>query len=86
MLGTIIYVNPPKGHGLVAVTADGIITRYFLPFARIARSPEVLKVGMFVKFEIVAPPPKPGMLPIALGVEVSDVPFIADNDAKAVRW
>ncbi len=84
MLGTIVWYNPKKDQGIISVTQDGIVQKYFLLKSRIARSPEVVKTGQFVKFLVVAPPPKPGLLPVALAVEVSDTPFV-DAGVNALK-
>jgi hypothetical protein len=86
MLGTIVWYNTKKNQGIISVTQDGIVQKYFLLKSRIARSPEVVKTGQFVKFLAVAPPPKPGLLPVALAVEVSNAPFVdAGSDALAAK-
>lgn len=87
MHGNIAYLNPDKGQGVVTVEeADGMMQRYFLLYSHIARAPKVIKVGQYVRFALVSPPPKPGLLPMAVGVEVSDAPFPDSNagndDAK----
>ena len=84
MLGTIVWYSPKKEQGIISVTQDGIVQKYFLLQSRIARSPEVVKTGQFVKFLVAAPPPKPGLLPVALAVEVSDTPFV-DAGVNALK-
>jgi len=84
MLGTITWWSAVKCHGIITVTKNGIVQKYFLLHNRIARSPEVIKAGQFARFIAVAPPPKPGLLPVALAVEISDMPFVdAGVDALA---
>ena len=86
MEGTIIWYSPERRQGIITVTENGVVQKYFLLKSRIARSPEVVKTGQFARFVAVAPPPKPGLLPVALAVEVSETPFVeAGTDAlKAV--
>ena len=83
MLGTIVWYSAEKSHGIISVTENGIVQKYFLLQTRIARSPEIIKAGQFVKFLAVQPPPKAGLLPMALAVEVSDTPFV-DAGAAAL--
>jgi hypothetical protein len=84
MQGTIIWYSAEKTQGIISVTENGIVQKYFLLLTRIARSPEVIRAGQFVRFVVATPPPKPGLLPVAQAVEVSDTPFIdAGADALA---
>ena len=84
MQGTIVWYSPKQTQGIISVTENGIVQKFFLLQSRIARSPEVIKAGQFARFMAVAPPPKSGLLPVALAVEVSDTPFIdAGVDALA---
>jgi len=83
MTGTIVWWSTVKFHGIISVTENGIVQKYFMLQTRIARSPEVIKAGQFVRFLAVQPPPKAGLLPMALAVEVSDTPFI-DAGAAAL--
>jgi hypothetical protein len=83
MEGTIIWYSPERKQGIIVVTANGLMQKYFLLKSRIARSPEVVKTGQFARFVAVAPPPRPGLLPIALAVEISDAPFV-DAGANAL--
>ena len=83
MIGTIVWYSPEKQQGIVSVTENGIVQKYFLLLSRIARSPEIIRTGQFARFIAVAPPPKPGLLPLALAVEVSDTPFV-DAGADAL--
>ena len=76
MQGTIIWWNPAKTQGVVVVTENGIVQKYFLLQSRISRSPEVIKAGQWAKFVSAAPPPKQGLLPVAQAVEVSETAFI----------
>ena len=76
MQGTIIWYNTAKTQGVIAVLENGMIQKYFLLQSRIARSPEVIRAGQFARFVAVASPPKPGLLPVALAVEISGTPFI----------
>ena len=84
MLGTLIWYDPVKTHGLIAVTENGEVRKFFLLKSRIARSPENVKTGQFVKFLAFAPPPKPGLLPVALAVEISNEPFTVDAGISAL--
>ena len=84
MEGTIIWYSSERRQGIITVTENGVVQKYFLLKSRIARSPEVVKTGQFAKFVAVAPPPKPGLLPVALAVEVSETPFV-DASADALR-
>ena len=84
MHGTIIWYSPKKTQGIISVTENGTVQKYFLLKSRIARSPEVVKTGQFAKFVAIAPPPKPGLLPVALAVEISDTPFV-DVGANALK-
>jgi hypothetical protein len=83
MEGTIIWYSPLKTQGIIAVTENGQVQKYFLLKSRIARSPEVVKTGQFAKFLAFAPPPKLGLLPVALAVEISNLPFVDDVQAGA---
>ena len=85
MLGKIVWWTPETTQGLIAVTEHGIVRKFFLLQSRIARSPEVIKPGQYVRFVAVAPPPKPGHLPVALAVEVSDTPFADEPQASQVE-
>lgn len=76
MEGQIIWYNTAKSQGVIAVTENGITQRYFLLHSKIARSPEIIKAGQFARFVAAAPPPKPGLLPVALAVEISETPFV----------
>jgi hypothetical protein len=73
--GTIVWYSPKKTQGIISVTENGIVQKFFLLQSRIVRSPEVIRAGQFARFVAVAPPPKPGLLPVALAVEISDTPF-----------
>ena len=79
MQGTILWYSPEKSQGIISVTKSGIVQRYFLLQSRIARSPEVIRAGHFVRFGAAAPPPKQGLLPTALAVEISDMPFAEEG-------
>jgi len=86
MQGTIVWYSTEKRQGVISVTQDGIVSKYFLLYSRIARSPEHIKTGQFVRFFAVSAPPKQGLLPYALAVEVSDTPFVdAGIDALASK-
>ena len=87
MQGEIIWYNPVKKTGIIAVIEqDGMMQKYFLLYSRVIRCPEVIKPGQYVKFVATAPPPKPGLLPVALAVEISDMPFVdAGVDALASK-
>jgi hypothetical protein len=76
MVGTVIWYNTARKQGLIAVTENGIVQKYFLLESRIARCPEIIRPGQYVKFEAFAPPPRPGLLPYAMAVEISNEPFI----------
>ena len=76
MQGTIVWYSPSKTQGIISVTENGIVQKYFLLLSRIQRSPEIIRAGQFARFLAVAPPPKPGLLPVALAVEISDMPFV----------
>jgi hypothetical protein len=76
MIGTIVWYSPKKTQGIVSVTENGIVQKFFLLHSRVVRSPEKIRIGQFARFVAVAPPPKPGLLPVALAVEISDTPFI----------
>jgi hypothetical protein len=84
MQGTIIWYNAAKTQGIIAVTENGIVQKFFLLQSRIARSPEVIKAGQFARFVGFAPPPKPELLPVALAVEISEIPF-ADAGIEALK-
>ena len=84
MEGTIVWYSSKKTQGIISVTDNGIVQKYFLLHSRIARSPELIKAGQFAKFVAVAPPPKPGLLPVALAVEISDTPFV-DAGIEALK-
>lgn len=84
MQGTIIWYNAAKTQGIIAVTENGIVQKFFLLQSRIARSPEVIRAGQFARFVGIAPPPKPGLLPVALGVEISETPFV-DSGIDALK-
>jgi hypothetical protein len=76
MIGTVIWYNAARSQGLIAVTQNGIVQKYFLLESRVARSPEIIKAGQYAKFDAFAPPPRPGLLPYAMAVEISDTPPI----------
>jgi hypothetical protein len=76
MQGTIVWYSPGKSQGIISVTENGIVQKYFLLLSRVARSPEIIKAGQFARFFAAAPPPRPGLLPIALAVEISSTPFV----------
>jgi hypothetical protein len=84
MLGTIVWYSPGKSQGIISVTENGIVQKYFLLLSRVARSPEIIKTGQFARFSVAAPPPRPGLLPIAVGVEISTDPFV-DAGAEALK-
>jgi hypothetical protein len=81
MIGTIVWYNAARSQGLIAVTQNGIVQKYFLLESRVARSPEIIRPGQYAKFEAFAPPPRPGLLPYALAVEISNEPFIESGIA-----
>lgn len=83
MQGTIIWYNPVRNQGVIAVKENGYIQKYFLLQSRITRSPEIIKSGHFAKFIAAAPPPKPGLLPLAVAVEISETPFEDSRVAAA---
>lgn len=72
MNGKIVWYNSTKAQGVIEVRESGTIQKYFLLQSRIARQPELIKAGQFVKFDKADPPPKPGLLPMARAVEISE--------------
>jgi hypothetical protein len=83
MQGIIVWYDPKKTQGIISVTENGIVQKYFLLLSRIARSPETIKAGQFAKFIAVGPPPKPGLLPVALAVEISETPFAPQTEVRS---
>jgi len=77
MQGTVAWWNVVKRCGIAEVwdESTGIVQKYFLLFSRIASSPKEIKPGQFCKFEKFSMPMKAGLLPMALGVDISDKPF-----------
>ena len=82
MNGIVQWYNPRTEKGIVLVTEDGMVSKYFLLYSKIIRSPEVIEAGQFVKFAAVAPPHKIGLLPVMVGVEISRTPFVTESDVK----
>ena len=76
MVGTVVWYNDARSQGLIAVTQNAIVQKYFLLESKIARRPEIIRPGQYAKFEAFAPAPRPGLLPYALAVEISTEPFI----------
>jgi len=83
MIGTLVWWSPAKGRGIISVTDQGIVQKYFLLGSRIHRSPEFITIGQYVKFEGSVPPPRPGLLPVVLAAEVSNTPFDTSSPAVA---
>jgi len=83
-IGTIIWYSPEKRHGIIEAKDGGIVQKYFLLKSQIAQSPEIIKVGQYARFYKFTPPKKPGLLPLALTVEVSDTPFV-DAGANTLK-
>jgi len=76
MTGTIVWWSPAKQHGAVSVIGpDGTSTRYFLLQSRILSAPQVIKAGQFVKFASSLTPSNKTLLPVALGVVISETAF-----------
>lgn len=76
MLGTVVWVDIKRSQGIISVRQDGVVQKYFLLLSRVARSPEIIKIGHHVRFYSATPAPRPGLLPIAQSVEISAEPFV----------
>jgi hypothetical protein len=76
MIGNIIWYSTERSQGIISVTENGIVQKYFLLSSRVSRAPVIIKVGYYARFVAFAPPPKPGLLPVALAIEISETPFV----------
>ena len=76
MLGNIIWISHDQSHGIISVNENGRNSRYYLRLSRVVSAPDILKAGQYVRFPSSVPPQKPGLLPMAIGVEISDTPFM----------
>jgi hypothetical protein len=75
MQGTIIWWSQAKSHGVISVTQNGQNQRFFLLLSRIASAPGEIRAGQFANFTATCKPAREGLLPLALGVAISDKPF-----------
>ena len=77
MVGTILWWNQAKTSGLVqVVNENGEVTKYWLLESRIVQRPQQIKAGNHVKFFNALHPKRQDLLPTAIGVVVSEHPFV----------
>ena len=76
MVGEIVWWSDEKTQGLITVTNErGEVEKFFLLSSQIVHRPEKIKAGYYAKFRDALKARRPDLLPLAVGVVVSETPF-----------
>jgi hypothetical protein len=70
MKGVVKWYSAERTQGVIEVIEGGIVSRYFLLQSKISRSPVVIESGQVAHFPFSLPPLRPGLLPVAMCVEI----------------
>jgi hypothetical protein len=84
MIGTIVWWSDQKTQGLITVTNErGEVQKFFLLSSQIVQRPERITAGYYAKFRDAIRARRPDLLPLAVGVVVSETLTDAGVDALA---
>jgi hypothetical protein len=70
MQGVVVWYDVARTQGIIQVIEDGIVQRFYLLRSKISRGPVEIKAGQVATFPYAVPPRRPGLLPVAMGVEI----------------
>lgn len=76
MIGQIVWWSDARTQGLVTVTNErGEVEKFFLLASQIVQRPETIRAGYYAKFRDALRARRSDLLPLAVGVVVSETPF-----------
>jgi len=72
-IGKIEWYTETRGFGIVSsLASDGVLDKFYVHITKIVKSPEKIKQGQRVEFEVNPIPPRPGHLPAAVNVTITE--------------
>jgi hypothetical protein len=70
MQGVVVWYDPERTQGIIQVIEEGIVQRFYLLRSKVSRGPVEIKAGQVATFPFAMPPRRPGLLPVAMCVEI----------------
>lgn len=76
--GKVEWYNQTRGFAILSSLAtDGATEKFFAHISKVLKSPEVIRQGQFVTFDVSSAPIKrPGHLPTALNIVITEPPKV----------
>jgi hypothetical protein len=83
MKGVVQWYDAEATRGVIQVEQDGIIQRFLLLRSKISRSPVEIKAGQVASFPYAMPPRRPGLLPVAMCIDIEPTNIAVGIEALA---
>jgi cold shock CspA family protein len=72
-LGRVEWYSEKRGFGILSSRAkDGALDKFYVHVTKIIKSPEKIEFGQSAEFEVGASPRRPGDLPMAVNVTITE--------------
>jgi hypothetical protein len=81
MEGVVVWYDAERTQGVIQVVEDGIVQRFYLLRSKISKSPVEIKAGQVANFPFAMPPRRPGLLPVAMCVEIESTSIASGLEA-----
>jgi cold shock CspA family protein len=73
-VGRVEWYSENRGFGILSSpAADGALDKFYVHVTKIIKSPDKIEFGQRAEFEIGASPRRPGDLPMAVNVTITEV-------------
>jgi hypothetical protein len=83
MQGVVVWYDAERTQGIIQVIEEGIVQRFYLLRSKISRGPVDIKPGQVAHFPFAMPPRRPGLLPVAMCVEIEPTNITSGLEALA---
>jgi cold shock CspA family protein len=72
-VGRVEWYSEKRGFGILSSRAnDGALDKFYVHVTKIIKSPEKIEFGQCAEFEVGASPRRPGDLPMAVNVTITE--------------